>query len=709
MKTVIRTLLIVLFIPTAFTDAFAQGAEERLPEAVRLEEVTGDLEGAIEVYRSILLEFPENKHVAAEACFRMGSCYEKLGKQEAQSAYNRVIKEYFEQEEIVSLARARLEILNQPAPVLTDRAMSIRQVWIGDDVDMMGEVSPDGKYISFVDWETGDLALYEIANGQKRHLTSEGDWEDPNQFAEFSSWSPDGKRIVYDWYHDDNPSFISFHISDLNGNAPEVLWNDTTYSWSQCYDWSPDGKHVLACFSDKDDEKYLGVVSTSDGSIKLLKRQPKTMGWLSWPKEAKFSPDSRFIAYDAAAGEDHSARDIYLLSMDGSAESTLVDHPANDYLLGWNPDGKSILFASNRNGENGAYMLPIEKDLRPGHPILVKPKIGIAAPLGITDNGSCYFGIHERMSNIYVAEIQPESGRLNAPAEIAVHQFEGFNKAPVYSSDGKCLAYVSMRSHTAYPFGHRWGGNVLCIQSLIDGRIREIRPSLDVFGYPACSPNGSSVLVVHWNFDNAIELYLIDVESGKANVFSRPDPEEHKHFGGHGWFPDGKRIFYGLYDNEKDSWDIVMRDLESKKEEILFQSGDFYTISLSPDGQWFALTCPSDEDPRILLVPASGAESRELYRFPPGTYLSTIPSSTWTSDGKYLLFNIRTPTRESPYELCRIPISGGEPEQLGHSSRDVFLNLDAHPDGRHIVYSTAQNTINEIWVMDNYLNGTADR
>ena len=79
--------------------AIAQTAEELLPKAIQLEEVKGELEQAIEVYQSIVKEFPDNRPVAAKAYFHMGRCYEKLGNQEAQKAYTMVISNYADQEE----------------------------------------------------------------------------------------------------------------------------------------------------------------------------------------------------------------------------------------------------------------------------------------------------------------------------------------------------------------------------------------------------------------------------------------------------------------------------------------------------------------------------------------------------------------------------------------------------------------------------------
>ena len=50
-----------------------------------------------------------------------------------------------------------------------DRNMTARQVWAGPDVvDVWGSVSPDGRYLSFVDWGTGDLALRDLRTKQSR-------------------------------------------------------------------------------------------------------------------------------------------------------------------------------------------------------------------------------------------------------------------------------------------------------------------------------------------------------------------------------------------------------------------------------------------------------------------------------------------------------------------------------------------------------------
>jgi len=47
-----------------------------------------------------------------------------------------------------------------------------RRVWGGPDVDLFGGVSPDGRYLSFVDWESGNIAVRELATGETRLVTA---------------------------------------------------------------------------------------------------------------------------------------------------------------------------------------------------------------------------------------------------------------------------------------------------------------------------------------------------------------------------------------------------------------------------------------------------------------------------------------------------------------------------------------------------------
>jgi Tol biopolymer transport system component len=684
--------------------SFAQTAEELMPLAIQLEEVNGELEKAIEVYTTIIEKYPENKPFAAKAYFHMGMCYEKLGKVEAQKAYTTLIRDYSEQEDLASEARIRLAALAASADPNLAKGMTIRKVWEGPEVDMWGEVSPDGRYISYVDWDTGDLAIYEIETGKKRRLTSNGSWNDPVEYSLFSRWSPDGKQIVYDWFNDDNPAYIDLYIVGLDGKEPKKLYSNEELQWTHCCDWSSDGKQILAMFTKKDSSNHIGLISTSDGSSQIIKEMSGGKGYLSWPRNMRFSPDSRFIAYDIPADKDFQTRDIHLISTDGSIESTLMAYPSNDYFLGWVPDGTGILFASDRNGgTQSSFFLPVYETKSSGEPTLLKQNMGPADPLGFTDIGSYFYGYSQRLTDIYSAELDPATGEINGPAVKSIRVFEGFNQTPAYSPDGKYLAYVSRRTPVVRQFGYRWGGTVLCIRSLETGKVRELHPDLSLFGYPVWSPDGKSIYLVHWNEDDEIELSGVDAQTGDITLALRHE-DRYSHFGGHQFSPSGKMLYYGLRNFKSRDCNIIARDLESGKEETIYSSKQFFTFSLSPDGQGLALGFQGRNNSRLELLSIEGGAIKKLYKFEKGVTLGGAPNNVWSADGNYLLLSVYDSNADSSlYELWRIAVNGGEPEKLGLKVHKSFEGLSVHPDGRHITYSTTAKFVSEIWMMENFL------
>jgi Tol biopolymer transport system component len=92
------------------------------------------------------------------------------------------------------------------------------------------------------------------------------------------------------------------------------------------------------------------------------------MGWDS-PDAIDFSPDGKFLAYDLMRGEDLEGRDIFVIAVDGSSETLLVDSGYNA-VLGWSPDGKRVVFARDRNGNLDVWVAPFRPDrARPGQQV----------------------------------------------------------------------------------------------------------------------------------------------------------------------------------------------------------------------------------------------------------------------------------------------------------------------------------------------------
>jgi Tol biopolymer transport system component len=418
----------------------------------------------------------------------------------------------------------------------------------------------------------------------------------------------------------------------------------------------------------------------------------------------RFSPDGDFIAYDFIQQNGSFQRDINLLARDGSLETSLVQHPSNDIFLGWMPDGKSILLASDRSGVLGAWCLQVQNGSPQGTPSLVKADIGPLHSLGFTTDGSFYYGIMSQSNNVAIVEIDPVSGIIVDHQEKAIWEFEGNNQTPAYSPDGKYLAYVRR-----FPLSPRLsilpGGNILCIRNQETGKERELRTTLHRFGWPSWSPDGKSVLVVSWDANDQMSYVQIDVQTGMEKTVVKPG-KDFSLFGGHAWSKNGKTVYYGLRDKKANSWNIMSRELASGKEEIIFQSPEFYNFDLSPDGKSLALCfLGGAKNAHVNIFSISDGELRELCSFDQKARIGGNSSLSWTVNGKYILFALcEDPSANRVFQLCRIPASGGDLEKLELEIENVFVNLNAHPDGRHFAYSTLGNRITEIWVMENIVH-----
>lgn len=682
--------------------AFAQKDDqaEMLIQAARQKQlVEGQLEQAIQLYKRIVQEHAGNRTVAAKALLEMGQCYEKLGNTEARKAYERLLRDYGDQNEAAAQARARLAAIS--SNVASDSSgMLTRRVWTEPGEYIGGSLSPDGRYLSCVDMSTGELAVRELATGKMRHLTHKSSTES-NEYAFFSTISPDGKQIAYNWFGGkDGPDL---RVVRWDGSAPRVLYaKKGLYPFPA--DWSPDGKYILTHLYNDAGANQIAVISAADGSARVL----KTLEWSSLI--LRFSPDGRYIAYDAAPQQGSGNRDIFLLSSDGSREIRLVEHPADDQLLGWTPDGNHILFASDRSGTMSVWLLRVLDGQPQGPPELVKQDIGQAQPIGFTRTGSFYYGLVIGASDVYTADFDPATGKVVTQPQKTAQRFIGSNFSPAWSPDGQFLAYISSRGPGL--IGHR--PEIITIRSLKTGEERDLPPKLSfTWGPIRWSPDGRSILVP--GKDNKIQhgLFLVDAQTGEVTPTVM---WEDRGISFPAWFPDGKRLLYGVQRREAGttSGTIVIRDLATGQENVLFQRAaneNIADLALSPDGRQVAVTLFEQQTRSFVLkvLPVAGGDARELVRAKEPEEM-VGDSLSWSPDSRYIVFVKAVNNQELlggyfPHgretQTLAISSRGGEPHALG-VAMDSANGVSFDPTGHHIAFA-AGRAKSEIWVMENFL------
>ncbi len=684
----------------------AQNPEALFQQGLIKEEGEGSLQEAIDIYIKVASDESVERPLQANALLHMGLCYEKLGRTEAQKTYRYIVNNYPDQAETVKIAREKLALLSQTDTNRKEipREFNIRKIWEGPE-DLLGEISPDGRYLSYVDWETGNLAIYELANGKKRPLTDSGFWGEFSRYAEDSRWSPDGKQLVYSWWNEKKT--YELRTIGLDGSGPKVLYSNEEVNYMVPCDWSPDGKHVLACMYFQENRiQTAGLINVADGSMRVLKTLEE------WPGKMCFTRDGNHIIYDRHQEDNSSVRDIYLLPVEGGNEIPLVQHPSDDFFLGLTTDGKNILFASDRDGTTGLYVNHLEDGKPTGDPKLVQSGMRGDEVFGFTPEGSFYYGYSEESRDVYMAEVDPGSGSVITPLAKLKTRFQGNNRTPDYSPDGKNLAYVSVIEPAPSNINfNRGGGNVLIIRSLETQQERKILPGLHEMGYPHWSPDGKYLMVVEWNENNSMGLHQIDVKTGQVKTIVSPDEGEPlRLFGQHEWSPDMATLYYGRLTNNSRNAQIISRDLESGEDKMIYESKEILHMTHSHDGRWLAVISRprSVATYTMRVIPVSGGEARELFRFEQGEriYIGFSGSSSWSADGSHILFRLRDDKVEDPnWELCRIPASGGEIEKLGIiMPGENASSLTMHPDGRHIAFSSTSAPLPPaVWVIENFL------
>jgi Tol biopolymer transport system component len=539
-----------------------------------------------------------------------------------------------------------------------------------------GTVSPDGRYLSLTDWDTGNLALRDLATGMDRLLTDDAKLGE--QIAGSSAISRDGRLVAYAWLNETTRS-SELRVVPVQGvrGKPRQLYVAPNGSSMTPYDWSPDGRWIaVALYARRPAPSQFGVVSTETGSLRILgDANTSTL---------KFSPDGQLLAFEG--------QHISAVTIDGSRVTDLVTDDGNNWLMGWSPDGRWLLFTSDRmgSGSDDLWAVEVTKGLPQGQPRLLKAGVG-GSSLGMTASGSLLLFVRTNTSDVRVVSVDLASGRVIGTPVQPIPTFVGTNVDPSWTSDGK-LVYTSR--------GYRPGGPILAVRDLATSQVQEVVFALGHFLRPRLSPDGKSFIGEGIDPTTGRRgIYRVDAATGAATPVEFLDKPG---YANPVWSPNGQAIYYirtvDGQPGEERTRALVARDLASGAIQELFRyTGNGGAVAVSSDGRTIALARQQD----ILAIPTAGGPPRTLATVAPA-YVGGL-GLTWTSDGRHLVLAVRDTPNGNGRRVAIVPVDGSPIRTLDVGVRITAGYVQLSPDDRRLAFVGGGRVTWEFWKLEHFL------
>ena len=350
--------------------------------------------------------------------------------------------------------------------------------------------SPDQKSIAIVDARGGrvtqTVTIVDAETGAAKVLTV------PPKAGEISSvvWSRDGRSVIY---------VRAESVEAVVGSTAKIVRHDIARDEASVIGWSShngavldvlaDGRLVLDVRSPRDN---LRQVSLADGAVDR---------WItrgnSSDRQPVYSPDGKFVLFSSNRSGN---LDLWQTATDGGSVRRITDDLAEDWDPAFTPDGKKIIWSSGRTGNLEIWMANVDgSDARQ----VSRDGADAENPSATADGWIIYNSFNPTKSGIW--KIRPDGSQ-------ATRLVTGLTSLPEVSPDGQYVTYIAEG---------RTARSNLRVVRVADGRdmgfsipTRIVRRTSAILGRSRWMPDGKAVAYLAQDEDGVNGVFVQDFVPG---------------------------------------------------------------------------------------------------------------------------------------------------------------------------------------------------
>ncbi|HVS87475.1 MAG TPA: hypothetical protein VHF01_04550 [Candidatus Acidoferrum sp.] len=430
---------------------------------------------------------------------------------------------------------------------------------------------------------------------------------------------------------------------------------------------------------------------------------------------------------------------LYLFEA-GSSPKQITDDPALNYDATFSPDGRWVVFCSERSGNPHLYAIDLT---HPGPPKQLTRRQFMDAAPAFTPDGKSLLFVSDRNgnANLFTMPFRPDDSVAGDKASNLTHNAGG-DFRPAVSPDGKTITFSSNRD----TWMADWSWAEIYVMNLNGSNLRRLTTSNAMSGSPAWSRDGRTLFFYSDREGGSFRIWAMDSDGKHQRSLT---PKELSAFSP-AVMPNGRIAFaakrpegFQIMSAAADGSDVRLEsgtqpdcrgpafDHQNGRmacagkgsvsngpsfvapgahnevrlpDRILDVQGVYALFcSTSPDGLEFvtgqSLTAGESNDPHLVVNHLDGSKEREIFR---SSKSATVWATSWARRADLIAFT--TGPQFAPdaavVDIWTVHSDGSKPTNLskGKFRNNAFPDLTA--DGREIVFRSTRDGNKQIYLMN---------